>query len=208
MKLPYGYTIDNQGSIALDDQRSEIVRLIYQSYLSGLSLAGLSSMLFEKNIPSPTGKKRWTPAMLDKLLFNKKYIAVVGMEQYFSVQFERDKRSRFDLDTGKRKTTRYNSGNVFSGLLVCAECYRNYRRVQRASGEIVWRCANRVEHGNRNCKNSPSIAEVDLMDFLYNILGMDSFDQQMIKEKVELIVAHQNGKLEIELKPEYIMTFS
>jgi len=37
---------------------------------------------------------------------------------------------------------------------------------------------------------------------------MDSFDQQMIKEKVELIVAHQNGKLEIELKPEYIMTFS
>nr|WP_279287533.1 zinc ribbon domain-containing protein [Flintibacter hominis] len=36
-----------------------------------------------------------------------------------------------------------------SGLLVCAECGHNYRRITRPSGEIVWRCASRVEHGKK-----------------------------------------------------------
>jgi hypothetical protein len=128
-----------------------------------MSLAGLSGMLSEKNISSPTGKAKWTPAMLDKLIFNRKYVAVVGMEQYFAAQFEKDRRSVTDQDTGKRKAARYDSRNVLSGLLICAECGRSYRRVQRASGEIVWRCANRVEHGSRSGKLAPKFKSVQAM---------------------------------------------
>jgi len=46
-------------------------------------------MLVERNIASPSGKEKWTPAILDKLLLNKKYIAVEGMELYFAARFKR-----------------------------------------------------------------------------------------------------------------------
>jgi hypothetical protein len=102
------------------------------------------------------------------------------MEQYFDVQFELDRRSRTDPDTGKRKTARYSSSNVLSGLLVCSECGRSYRRVQRASGEIVWRCSNRVEHGSEICENSPSVTEADYLAFIRDTLGVDEVVPQMV----------------------------
>jgi hypothetical protein len=37
-----------------------------------------------------------------------------------------------------------SSERICSGLLICAECGANYRRITRDSGEVVWRCANRV----------------------------------------------------------------
>ena len=92
MQLPYGYVLEGEGNISLDENKCEIVRQIYKSYLSGLSLNGLSKMLAERNTVSPMGNERWTPAMLDKLLFNKKYIAVVGMKLYFAIQFEKEHR--------------------------------------------------------------------------------------------------------------------
>ena len=133
-------------------------------------------MLVIKNIASPMGKEKWTPVMLDKLLFNKKYIAIVGMELYFATQFEKDLRSRIDQDTGKHKAAQYDSRNVLSSLLICDECGKSYRRVQRASSEMVWRCANRVEHGSRICKNSPAVSEKDLLTFLYDTLGLEEYD--------------------------------
>ena len=206
MKLPYGYMIDREANIALDENKCETIRMIFGSYLSGLSLARLSEMLEEKKIASPTGKARWTPAMLSKLLFNRKYIAVVGMEQYFAAQFEKDRRSKIDQDTVNRRPTRYDSRNVLSGLLVCAECGRSYRRVQRASGEIVWRCANRVENGNMICKNSPTVLKTELISFLCDALDSDEYHALEVKERVEMITVAQSGKLELELKPQQAMT--
>ena len=100
------------------------------------------------------------------MLSDPRYIPLVGFGQYVAVKFELEKRSNQDENTGNRKTTRYHSGNVLSGLFVCAECGRNYRRVQRARGEMVWRCANRVEHGNKICKSSPTITEAESVRFV------------------------------------------
>ena len=84
---------------------------------------------------------------------------IIDFGSFFMAQDEKGKRSNIDEDTGKRKAARYSSQNVLSGLLDCEECGANYRRITRPSGEIVWRCANRVEHGKRICKHSPSILE-------------------------------------------------
>jgi hypothetical protein len=50
-----------------------------------------------------------------------------------------------------RKSTRHSSGNSLSGKIRCGECGRNFRRITTHSGEIVWRCAGRVEK-NGTCK--------------------------------------------------------
>ena len=68
-------------------------------------------MLYKKQIPSPTGKAKWTRATVDHLLSNSKYIAVVGFKTFTDVQFEKSARCNVDYDKEDepRKEKRYVS---------------------------------------------------------------------------------------------------
>lgn len=157
MSLPYGFMLASDNHIIVDPEKANIVRTIYQQYLSGMSLGGIADFLFKHRVPSPQGKAHWTQPVLSNLLSNQKYIGyIVSFDNFFLVQGEKSRRSNIDENTNKRKTTRYNSQSVLSGLLVCTECNHNYRRITRPSGEIVWRCASRIKHGKKFCKHSPS----------------------------------------------------
>lgn len=71
---------------------------------------------------------------------------IVSKELFEEAQAEKARRSNLvETEQGsQRKATKYNSGNVLSGLLICAECGSPYRRITRSGREVVWRCANRV----------------------------------------------------------------
>lgn len=64
MKLPYGFCLDPNGSVAIDEEKANTVRLIYRQYLSGVSLGGIADLLYSECIPSPRGKERWTQAVI------------------------------------------------------------------------------------------------------------------------------------------------
>ena len=154
MSLPYGFMSASGNRIIVDPEKANIVKTIFQQYLSGMSLGGIADFLFEHGILSPKGKEHWTQPVLSNLLSNQKYIGyIISFDDFFLAQGEKSKRSNINEDTNQRKVTRYNSQSVLSGLLVCAECNHNYRRITRPSGEIVWRCASRVEHGKKFCKH-------------------------------------------------------
>jgi hypothetical protein len=107
----------------------------------------------------------------------------------------------------QRKATRYSSQNVLSGLIVCAECGANYQRITRSSGEVVWRCANRVEHGHGICRHSPSVTETAVIAFICNILDIKQFDPQIAKDSLEVISINSNGAMIPKLKPANTMMF-
>ena len=201
MPLPYGFMRAFDSHIILDSPKANIVKTIYQQYLSGMSLGRIADFLFEQQIPSPKGKSRWTQPVISNILSNQKYIGyIVTFDDFFLVQGEKSKRSNIDEDTNKRKATRYNAQSVLSGLLVCAECNDNYRRITRTFGEIVWRCANRVEYGKKFCKHSPSIAEEQIKNLICENLDMRTFDEQKINDRVDTILIHSDGSLQIELQ--------
>ncbi len=201
MKLPYGFYLDYNGNVAIDGEKANTVRLIYRQYLSGMSLGGIADLLYEKDIPSPREKERWTQPVISSILSNSKYIdAIVPFDEYFAVQMEKGKRSLNDEYTGKRKATRYSSKSVLSGLLVCRKCGCNYRRITRPSGEVVWRCANRVEYGKQYCKESPTISEQKVKDELCNALKLTEYDEETIKDHIEQVVVGRDGSLEIETR--------
>ena len=201
MSLPYGFMSASDSHIVVDPEKANIVRTIYQQYLSGMSLGGIADFLFEHRIPSPQGKTHWTQLVLSNLLSNQKYIGyIVSFDNFFLVQGEKSRRSNIDENTNKRKTTRYNSQSVLSGLLVCVECSHNYRRITRPSGEIVWRCASRVEHGKKFCKHSPSISEERIKELICEKLSMSAFDENQVKEQIDTILIHSDGSLQIELQ--------
>ena len=110
MKIPYGYVLVGE-RIAIHEERADAVRSIFEYYLTGASLGKIVDMLFAKGIASPTGNAKWTGAAVDKLLANKKYIPIVGVNVYMNAQFERDRRCNVDYDKNghPRKSTRYQS---------------------------------------------------------------------------------------------------
>lgn len=202
MKIPYGFTVDNDDKVTVDKTQAQAIQMIFREYLNGNSLGGLAKILEIRGIPSPSGNTCWGRAAIDKLLSSSKYVPlIISLEQYTAVQFEKEARSNQELNNDgstQRKATRYNSKNVLSGLLVCAECGANYRRIIRASGEVVWRCANRVER--RSCTQSPSIAENDIIQLVCNELGMDTFDSEHVRDLLDQIIIDNTGLISFEYK--------
>ena len=56
MSLPYGFMLASDDHIIVDPEKVNIIKTIYQQYLSGMSLGGIANFLFEHEIPSPKGK--------------------------------------------------------------------------------------------------------------------------------------------------------
>ena len=122
MKIPYGFTVDSDGKVAIDKTQAQIIQMVYREYLNGNSLGGLAGMLESRCIPSPSGNTCWGRAAIDKLLSSSKYVPlIISLEVYTAVQFEKAARSNQELNNDgstQRKAARYNSKNVLSGILV------------------------------------------------------------------------------------------
>ena len=69
--------------------------------------------------------------------------------------------------------------------MVCKECGKNYRRITRKDGEVVWRCADRVENGKQEaCKNFHTITDTEIKQAICDYLGIDYFDEDTVKEEI------------------------
>ena len=113
MKLPYGYVLVGE-EVAIHEENANVVRSIFEYYLAGASLGRIVDMLFARSVPSPTGNAKWTRAAIDKLLANKKYIPIVGVNAYMDAQFEKARRCNVDYDKvgHPRKPSRYQSPSM------------------------------------------------------------------------------------------------
>lgn len=111
MRIPYGFTLVSSGMLEINRSEVDIVCMIFDYYMAGASLGKVVDMLHAKQIPSPTGKVKWTRAAVDHLLSNNKYIAIIGLEKFLDAQFEKSARCNVDYDKegAPRKETRYVS---------------------------------------------------------------------------------------------------
>jgi len=56
-----------------------------------------------------------------------------------------------------------------------------------------------MEQGNKFCKHSHSVSEEKIKELIREKLGMDTFDENQIKNLVDTILIHSDGILQIEL---------
>lgn len=68
-----GYTKNADGEIEIVPEEAEIIREIYERYLSGESLYGIKCYLEEKGIPTPAGCSVWRQETIRSILSNEKY---------------------------------------------------------------------------------------------------------------------------------------
>ncbi len=69
----FGFNQDSDGIVTINEEQAVTVRLMYESYLNGMSVGGIIKDLREKKIPSPTGKEEWSPGTVERILSSEKY---------------------------------------------------------------------------------------------------------------------------------------
>lgn len=153
VSIPYGrflgYRKGDDGLPEIVPEEAEIVRLIYRSFMEGLTSGKIAQMLMEKNITAPGGKEKWHSSTIESILTNEKYKGSALLQKKFTVDFltKRVKINEgevpqyfvehshppiiapeeFELvqaEISRRKAIGrvYSSSNIFSAKIVCSCC--------------------------------------------------------------------------------------
>ncbi len=119
-----------------------------------------------------TRKRVINRGYVPKCYIEKNHEPIISKDTFLQAKAERKRRSAIsELDSNIKG--KYSSKFVLSNIMFCKECGLPYRRVTWSKGnrkKIVWRCANRLKHGNRICKQSPSLAEEELQSTIIKCL--------------------------------------
>ena len=140
-----------------------------------------------------TREKRVNNGELPKYYVHDCHPAIIDRETFQKVQEELARRSSLKKTSSKAKTQlgKYCGKYVLSELLVCGECGSPYRRViwtQKGAKRVVWRCQNRLEHGRKICKQSPTLDEGDIHDAVISAMN-ELFRMQAAKDAVKAGIA-------------------
>lgn len=88
----FGYIKTQDGELVVCPEEAETVRLIFHLYLEGGSILSIIRTLESKEIPTPTGKKKWSNQAIVKILTNEKYTGNVILGKTISESFPSKKR--------------------------------------------------------------------------------------------------------------------
>ena len=69
----FGFNQDSDGIVTINEEQAMAVRLMYEGYLNGMSIGGIIKDLQERKISSPTGKEKWSPGTVERILSSEKY---------------------------------------------------------------------------------------------------------------------------------------
>ena len=150
-----------------------------------------------------TREKRVNNGELPKYYVHDCHPAIIDRETFQKVQEELARRSSLKKTSSKAKTQlgKYCGKYVLSELLVCGECGSPYRRViwtQKGIKRVVWRCQNRLEHGRKICKQSPTLDEGDIHDAVISAMN-ELFQIQAAKDAVKASISAALAGAEQEL---------
>lgn len=83
---PYGYKLKEDGELEIIPEEAEIVRFIFDSYLSGIGRTKIADMLNEKGIPNRSKSKKWHCFTVDYILKNERYIGDAILQKSYTTE--------------------------------------------------------------------------------------------------------------------------
>lgn len=163
---PYGYKLDKECHLSVIPEEAEIVKRIFELYLSGNGIGKIVALLNDEGVPNASGK--WSIPGIRYILTNEKYIGDSLLQKTYTPQMlplrnvpnkgELDRyyvanshegivsREDFELVqirmkqiTIERKTS---NKHLFTGLIECAECGWTYKRKVQ-NGGVYWVCSRK-----------------------------------------------------------------
>jgi DNA invertase Pin-like site-specific DNA recombinase len=155
-----------------------------------------------------TKKKVINKSIVPQYYIEDNHEAIIPKELYHRVQEEKARRGAIYRPASKKVDAppikgKYSAKYVLSDIMVCAECGQPYRRqVWSKYGvkKAVWRCDNRLKHGSKRCKHSPTLKEDSLheaiMTAINNVVEDHGEFVQAFRENVIRIIGSYSAKAE------------
>ena len=175
--LGYRYS---DGKYVIHPEEAEVVRRIFRDYLSGKGVDRIANELNDEGIKTRLGydwrnngvlgvlrNYSYTGNLLLQKYYREDHITkrsvlndgklpqyhaqethepIVSLEDFLAVQDEIERRSRHHAPKGKKYYAQY----PFSGLIVCGNCGKKYRRKVTRTG-AVWICSTFNHKGKAAC---------------------------------------------------------
>ncbi len=108
----YGYARKGRYELEIVESEAEVVRRVFDMYLSGKGSIYIKKSLEKDDIPSPTGNAIWPKATIEKMLRNEKYCGDVVFIKTFMGEFPEGKRR---VNTGERQ--KYSFSDHHEGII-------------------------------------------------------------------------------------------
>lgn len=219
LRFLFGYRIDN-GEVSIDPQTAPIVQEVFARAIAGESLNAIASDLNARKIPRTFGGS-WNSMRVRELLSNEKYMGDALLQKcYRNNHLEKKKtvnegllpkyyasgthEAIIDKRTFTLAQERLNSIaqtrpskprvlSAFTGKIVCAKCGRNYQRTSNGRHH-AWNCITFVKKGKCACSGG-QIRESVLLQASAEVLGIDSFDEQVFLDHISTIRFEENNTL-------------
>jgi site-specific DNA recombinase len=152
-----GYDKDEEGNIVINDKQAQVVKMIFNLYLDGLSAREIAKHLTDNNIENGRGVVHWAPATITGILTNEKYCGDAILQKRVTTDYLTHKsvknngiapkyyimnnheaiipRETFELvqrlkkDRSKQaSSSRYKNQFPLSGMVYCCKCHRVLNR--------------------------------------------------------------------------------
>lgn len=151
--MPYGrflgYRKGEDGFPEIVPEEAEVVKLIYKSFIEGLSYYKIAQLLMSRNIPAPAGGEKWYTRTVESILTNEKYKGSALLQKKFTVDFLTKKQKvnegevpqyfvehshdaiiepeefelvQAEIERRKGLGKEYSGSSIFSAKLVCSCC--------------------------------------------------------------------------------------
>ena len=155
-----------------------------------------------------TKKKVINKSIVPQYYIEDNHEAIIPKELYHRVQEEKARRGAIYRPASRKADApsikgKYSAKYVLSDIMVCAECGQPYRRQvwsKYGMKKAVWRCDNRLKHGSKRCKHSPTLKEDSLHEAIMTAINTVVEDQgefvQAFRENVIRIIGSYSAQAE------------
>lgn len=214
MKMyPYGYKLDYKGKKEVDEEKADVVRLIFKKYLSGMNRYAIMWHLINEKILRPRcDSYSWQYTMVNKILKDERYVGddqrypqIITREIFNNVQkrlMEEREIAISSLNENCNGTRKY----PFSSFIECGSCGSKYIRglqhVNSDSRKASWRCRDYKLKASGKCKASGNIYEETLHVVCVNAYNkqLKEFSNINVKQTKPQIQGEQKNSFEILIK--------
>ncbi len=209
----YGYIIGRNG-ISIEQRQAEIVRQIFNWYISGDSSVAIARRLNTMG-ETTLNNATWSARHVREILTNEKYAGNALLQKSYITDYlsKRKKRNRGEapqyfveqshqaiIDTNTFQTAQellklagernrphspVNARYPFSGKIICCNCGKSYLR-KTTKGRASWLCATYLEHGKSACP-AKQIPEETLLRAVAEAIGTENFNEPFFSKLINHI---------------------
>lgn len=224
----FGYEFKD-GTFYVNKLEAEIVKEIYELYLSGKGTPAIAKHLNAKGIRTKLNNE-WRHGGVAYVLRNYLYTGNMLLQSTFKDSFITKRKTKnngelpkyhaentheaiIDLVTfnkvqemikNRKKSYKLRQKatkpTIYRGLLKCEHCDKNFRR-KVTSNKAYWMCATYNMYGKDACP-ARQIPEDILNDIVRNTLGFETLSNELLKERVVNITLNNKQELIFNFKYE------